>query len=68
VSAGIEPRLAPLATAYVLITVVTGPMLARVTDTRWFKRRVRSRLVTSLAPATQAPAGAPDSVPVQAHE
>jgi monovalent cation:H+ antiporter-2, CPA2 family len=46
VSAGVEPRLAPLATAYVLITVVTGPMLARVPDTRWFKRRVRRRLPT----------------------
>ena len=29
---GVEPRLAPLATAYVLITVVTGPMLARLPD------------------------------------
>ncbi|GAB3819179.1 cation:proton antiporter [Micromonospora zhanjiangensis] len=38
---GIEPRLAPLATAYVLITVVTGPLLARVPDTAWFKTRIR---------------------------
>ncbi|WP_066043173.1 cation:proton antiporter [Herbiconiux solani] len=43
VSAGIEPRLAPLATGYVLITVVVGPFLARIPDTRWFKQRVRSR-------------------------
>jgi monovalent cation:H+ antiporter-2, CPA2 family len=43
VTAGIEPRLAPLATAYVLITVVTGPLLARIPDTVWFKRRMRAR-------------------------
>jgi len=39
-SSSIEPRLAPLATAYVLITVVTGPPLARIPDTEWFKRRL----------------------------
>lgn len=38
---GIEPRLAPLATAYVLITVVTGPLLARVPDLGWFKAWIR---------------------------
>lgn len=38
---GIEPRLAPLATAYVLITVVTGPLLARVPDLAWFKKWIR---------------------------
>lgn len=43
VGAGVEPRLAPLATAYVLITVVTGPLLARVSDTAWFKAYVRRR-------------------------
>jgi len=42
-SSGIEPALAPLATAYVLITVVTGPVLARIPDSRWFKRRLRGR-------------------------
>ncbi len=40
VTAGVEPQLAPLATAYVLITVVTGPLLARMTDAAWFKRAV----------------------------
>ncbi|BCB80486.1 hypothetical protein Pflav_068960 [Phytohabitans flavus] len=40
---GIEPKLAPLATAYVLITVVTGPMLARLPDFAWFKRIIRRR-------------------------
>lgn len=38
---GIEPKLAPLATAYVLITVVSGPMLARLPDFAWFKRIIR---------------------------
>ena len=34
VGAGVEPQLAPLATAYVLITVVSGPLLARLPDYR----------------------------------
>jgi monovalent cation:H+ antiporter-2, CPA2 family len=41
VGAGVEPRLAPLATAYVLLTVVIGPLLARMPDTDWFKRAFR---------------------------
>ena len=41
VGAGVEPMLAPLATAYVLITIIAGPLLARVPDTAWFKARVR---------------------------
>jgi CPA2 family monovalent cation:H+ antiporter-2 len=40
---GIEPQLAPLATAYVLITVVSGPMLARLPDFAWFKRLILRR-------------------------
>jgi CPA2 family monovalent cation:H+ antiporter-2 len=44
VASGIEPRLAPLATAYVLITVVSGPMLARIPDYGWFKRFIRRRM------------------------
>ena len=43
VASGVEPELAPLATAYVLITVVTGPMLARLPDYAWFKKMVRRR-------------------------
>ncbi len=43
VSAGIEPQLAPLATAYVLMTVVAGPMLARIPDAAWFKAAVKRR-------------------------
>jgi CPA2 family monovalent cation:H+ antiporter-2 len=41
VASGVEPELAPLATAYVLITVVSGPLLARLPDYAWFKARVR---------------------------
>ncbi|RSM45878.1 cation/H(+) antiporter [Actinoplanes sp. ATCC 53533] len=43
VASGVEPELAPLATAYVLITVVTGPMLARLSDYAWFKAKLRKR-------------------------
>ena len=50
VSTGIEPRLAPLATAYVLITVVTGPLLARIPDFAWFKRRIRRRTAPATTP------------------
>ena len=32
VSAGLEPQLGPLSAAYVLLTAVTGPLLARVVD------------------------------------
>jgi CPA2 family monovalent cation:H+ antiporter-2 len=50
VGSGIEPQLAPLATAYVLITVVTGPMLARLPDLAWFKRLLRRWSVSTAAP------------------
>ena len=42
VTAGIEPSLGPLATAYVLILVIIGPITARYTEplaTRLFRRR-----------------------------
>ncbi len=32
VGAGLDPRLAPLAAAYVLLTAIVGPILARVSD------------------------------------
>ena len=38
-----SPGWRALATAYVLITVVTGPMLARLPDFPWFKRWLRRR-------------------------
>ena len=44
VASGVEPRLAPLATAYVLITVVSGPLLARLPDYGWFKGFIRRRM------------------------
>ncbi len=43
VASGVEPDLAPLAAAYVLITVVSGPILARLPDYVWFKTMVRPR-------------------------
>jgi CPA2 family monovalent cation:H+ antiporter-2 len=43
VSAGVQPQLAPLATAYVLVTVVCGPLLARTTDAPWFRRALARR-------------------------
>jgi monovalent cation:H+ antiporter-2, CPA2 family len=68
VASGVEPRLAPLATAYVLITVVTGPVLARVPDTAWFKRRVRRRTGGSQGPAGASRAEAAESVPARVRE
>jgi len=50
VGAGIEPTLAPLAAAYVLITIVVGPLLARLPDTEWFKTGVRTRAARASAP------------------
>ncbi len=46
VSGGVLPGLAPLATAYVLITVLVGPFLSRIPDTRWFASAVRRRRTT----------------------
>jgi monovalent cation:H+ antiporter-2, CPA2 family len=50
VASGVEPELAPLATAYVLITVVSGPMLARLPDYPWFKAFIRRRVALSRPP------------------
>ena len=49
-SAGVAPQLAPLATAYVLITVVAGPLLARLPDYPWFRAWVRKRRAARPAP------------------
>ncbi len=43
VSAGVEPMIAPLAATYMLITVISGPVLARITDTNWFKARIKTK-------------------------
>ncbi|CAN5496525.1 cation:proton antiporter [soil metagenome] len=53
VGAGVEPLLAPLATAYVLITVIAGPLLARIPDATWFKDTVRRRRLAAEAVAQQ---------------
>jgi monovalent cation:H+ antiporter-2, CPA2 family len=59
VSAGIEPMLAPLATAYVLITVVVGPILARVSDMAWFKGVLKRRAVALRERASAASTAGP---------
>lgn len=43
IGSGVEPQLAAVATAYVLITVIVGPFLARIPDTKRFKALVRAR-------------------------
>ncbi|MFG3200252.1 cation:proton antiporter [Streptomyces sp. NPDC048208] len=59
VTSGIEPRLGPLATAYVLILVVVGPLTARYTDqiamgiARWRRARTAPALPAE-EPAAQA--------------
>lgn len=53
---GVHPQLAPLATAYVLITVVVGPLLARVPDSQRFKNWIR-RHSTLPRPSEPLPAG-----------
>ena len=50
VTAGVEPQLAPLATTYVLITVIAGPLLAKIPDAEWFKAAVRRRLDAQSTP------------------
>lgn len=57
VASGVEPELAPLAAAYVLITVVSGPILARLTDYAWFKTMIRPR---TPAGRTARPIATPD--------
>ncbi|MGI9822442.1 cation:proton antiporter [Agromyces sp. Marseille-Q5079] len=43
VASGAAPELASLATAYVLITIISGTFLARVPDAAWFRAIVRRR-------------------------
>ena len=64
---GVEPRIGPLATAYVLILVILGPLAARWTEP--LARRALSRTVKAKATAASAsdpapaPASPPDSAP-----
>ncbi|MFI6821220.1 cation:proton antiporter [Micromonospora sp. NPDC050187] len=54
-SGEVPPGLAALATAYVLITVVTGPMLARLPDFAWFKQWLRRRAAARPVEPVPAP-------------
>ncbi|WP_137844541.1 cation:proton antiporter [Microbacterium sp. 2FI] len=58
VAAGVDGALAALATAYVLITMIAGPLLARIPDSRrfqrWAGRRQAARRARQ-APAVTAP-------------
>jgi CPA2 family monovalent cation:H+ antiporter-2 len=56
--AAVEPRLAPLATAYVLITVIAGPLLSRIPDAAWFKAIVRNRRLAAESAESSAEAPA----------
>ncbi|GAA1947114.1 cation:proton antiporter [Agromyces allii] len=51
VASGAAPELAPLATAYVLITIISGTFLARVPDAAWFRAIVRRRAARATAAA-----------------
>ncbi|GAB3853675.1 cation:proton antiporter [Micromonospora andamanensis] len=48
-SGSVSPKLAALAATYVLITVVTGSMLARLPDLAWFKGWLRTRAAAQRA-------------------
>ena len=58
IGAGVEPQLAPLATTYVLITVVAGSVLARLPDISWFRKLARYPSAVSAAQLSQPPASA----------
>ncbi|MEV4712230.1 cation:proton antiporter [Micromonospora sp. NPDC049374] len=53
-SGSVSPKLAALAATYVLITVVTGPVLARLPDLAWFKGWLRTRAAAQRAQAAAA--------------
>ncbi len=57
VAAGVEGKVGPLATAYVMITVVVGPLLARLTDLG------RRRPATRPRQPVAVPAGGSATVP-----
>ncbi len=40
VGAGLEPQIAPLATAYVLITIIVGSITTRLPEAKWFRTLV----------------------------
>ncbi|GAA1772031.1 cation:proton antiporter [Agromyces humatus] len=49
VGAGVAPELAPLATAYVLITILAGTFLARLPEVGWFRAAVLRKRRTGTA-------------------
>lgn len=51
VGAGVNPALAPLATAYVLITIIAGTFLARLPEAAWFRGIVRRRALRAAGTA-----------------
>ncbi|GAB2807377.1 cation:proton antiporter [Streptomyces chlorus] len=61
VTAGIEPQLGPLATSYVLILVILGPLTARYTEPialRLTRKKAPADGIPAPAEATPAPASA----------
>ncbi|MFD6971525.1 cation:proton antiporter, partial [Streptomyces sp. NPDC059949] len=66
--AGIEPAIGPLATAYVLILVVIGPLTARYTEPLAAWVRARRTLRPPLLAAVPSPAKSPESAAGRASE
>ncbi|MEU0192840.1 cation:proton antiporter [Streptomyces afghaniensis] len=64
VTAGIEPSLGPLATAYVLILVLLGPLTARYTEpvATGLTGRLRRKRSTSGAASAPVPPGAHETI------
>ncbi|KOU31803.1 potassium transporter, partial [Streptomyces sp. WM6368] len=69
VTAGIEPALGPLATAYVLILVVIGPLTARYTEplAAWVRgrRAARPPLLAAVPSPGKSPEPAAEPAPDQ---
>ena len=42
ITAKLDPFIVSFAATYMLMTVIAGPVLARVPDTTWFKNRLKS--------------------------
>lgn len=58
---GTEPRIGPIATAYVLILVIVGPLAARYTEP--LARRLNERRTAGAAARASAPAAGPAARP-----
>ncbi|MFC6136624.1 cation:proton antiporter, partial [Streptomyces spororaveus] len=69
VTAGIEPAMGPLATAYVLILVVIGPLTARYTEpvAAWVSSRRNPPGTVTLAAVPSQP-GSPEDLKDQAQD